>query len=147
MVVKIVEELEQLKRQFLTAEQAAEALGVKPGTLEKWRRSSLHYLPYSKIGNTIRYNGRDLAALLEPKAVAALTFNLAAGVGVVVVGRREYVMRDLAGKKFVRLTILRFSHWAGRHAYWKWSSHHGLDEKLWLSCPRAQRRNVFARTA
>ncbi len=69
-MIKTVEELEQLKRQLLTAEQAAEALGIKVGTLEKWRRTKLHNLPYSKIGHTIRYRGQDLAALLEPQGMA-----------------------------------------------------------------------------
>ena len=70
MVVKFVEDLEQLKMQILTAEQAAEVLGVKVGTLEKWRRTKRHNLPYSKVGHTIRYSGKNLAALLEPKAEA-----------------------------------------------------------------------------
>ena len=69
-MIKSVEELERVKGQFLTAAQAAEALGVKPGTLEKWRRVRRHYLPFSKIGKTIRYRGQDVAALFEPKAVA-----------------------------------------------------------------------------
>ncbi|MGB2679138.1 MAG: helix-turn-helix domain-containing protein [Candidatus Acidiferrum sp.] len=69
-MIQSVEELEGLKKQFLTTKQVAEALGLKEGTLEKWRRSKRHVLPYSKIGKTIRYRGEHVIALFEPQGGA-----------------------------------------------------------------------------
>jgi hypothetical protein len=69
-MIQSVEELEGLKKQFLTTAQVAEITGLKQGTLEKWRRTKRHVLPYSKIGKTIRYRGEHVIALFQPQGGA-----------------------------------------------------------------------------
>ena len=65
-MVKLVEELQQLKAGILTPQQAADILGVKTSTLEKWRVTKRYNLPYLKIGKNVRYRAQDVAAFFEP---------------------------------------------------------------------------------
>lgn len=40
---------------LLTEQQAAEVLGVKPGTLQVWRCTRRYGLPFVKVGRLVRY--------------------------------------------------------------------------------------------
>ena len=46
---------------YVTAAEAATVLGVKTGTLAKWRSTGRHGLPYTKRGRVISYLLADLA--------------------------------------------------------------------------------------
>ena len=54
---------------LLTTQQAAEFLGVTPGTLEVWRCTRRYRLPWVKIGSKVRYRKADLDAWLESRTV------------------------------------------------------------------------------
>jgi predicted DNA-binding transcriptional regulator AlpA len=45
---------------LLTDLQAAQALGVKAGTLSVWRTTGRNNLPYIKCGRLVRYRAGDL---------------------------------------------------------------------------------------
>ena len=48
--------------QWLTPDQAAAILGVKPLTLAVWRSTKRYALPYYKFGRCVRYLMSDLLA-------------------------------------------------------------------------------------
>lgn len=58
-----------VKPQLLTSDQAAEFLGVTPGTLAVWRCVARYKLPYVKIGRNVRYEESDLREWLESRKV------------------------------------------------------------------------------
>ncbi len=45
--------------------QAAEALGISPGTLSVWRSTGRYNLPYSKIGRRVKYKVGDLREFIQ----------------------------------------------------------------------------------
>lgn len=49
--------------------QAAEYLGLKPGTLEVWRSTKRYALAYVRIGRNIRYRQSALDAFLASRTV------------------------------------------------------------------------------
>ena len=51
-------------KQYLTAEQVAEMMGLSPETLAQWR-SQGRGLPYLKIERAVRYDPADVQAYLE----------------------------------------------------------------------------------
>lgn len=50
---------------LLTQEQAAEILGVTPGTLSVWRCTKRYNIPYIKVGRLVRYRKSALDAFLD----------------------------------------------------------------------------------
>lgn len=56
---------------LLTQEQAAEVLGVKPGTLEVWRCTKRYGLAYVKVGRNVRYRRSALDTFVAARTVAA----------------------------------------------------------------------------
>lgn len=60
MAVKLGYEPE-LPPEYVTVAEAATVLGVKVGTLAKWRSTGQHGLPYIKRGRVISYRLADLA--------------------------------------------------------------------------------------
>ncbi len=44
---------------------AASILGLKVGTLRRWRWAGFPHLPFHKIGSAVRYDPRDLAAFID----------------------------------------------------------------------------------
>ena len=48
----------------LDDKQAAEALGIKAGTLSVWRSTGRYNLPYIKVGRLVRYRVSDLAEFM-----------------------------------------------------------------------------------
>ena len=49
---------------LLTA-QAAEILGIKPGTLDNWRSTKRVQIPFVRVGRAVRYRLSDLQAFIE----------------------------------------------------------------------------------
>lgn len=49
----------------LSPHLVAEWLDVQPQTLNKWRHNSRYPLPYTKVGQRIRYRAGDVKTLLE----------------------------------------------------------------------------------
>lgn len=57
----------KLPSPLLDTGQAAAHLGVTIGTLNVWRSTGRHQLPYLKIGRNVRYRLSDLDAWLEAR--------------------------------------------------------------------------------
>lgn len=53
-----------LPSDVLTVQEAADYLKIKVGTLNSWRSSGEHSIPYTKIGRSVRYRVADLDAFL-----------------------------------------------------------------------------------
>lgn len=59
------------KPELLSTPEAAEYLGTKPHTLEVWRCSGRHRIPYLRVGKLIRYRRSHLDAWLASRTVNA----------------------------------------------------------------------------
>jgi len=57
------------KPDLLSNTDAANFLGITPGTLEVWRCTKRYDLPFYKVGGKVRYNIEDLLAFLESRKV------------------------------------------------------------------------------
>lgn len=56
---------------LLSTDEAAETLGVTARTLEVWRCTKRHQIPFLKIGRLIRYRRGDLERWLNSRLVNA----------------------------------------------------------------------------
>lgn len=64
--------VEQMARpDFLTTPEAAEYLGTRPHTLEVWRTSGRHRIPFVKVGRLVKYRRADLDAWLRSRTINA----------------------------------------------------------------------------
>lgn len=54
---------------FLTSEQAADYLGVKPQTLAAWRCLKRYSIPFVRVGRLVRYRVDDLDRWLSARTV------------------------------------------------------------------------------
>jgi len=59
-------------KSLLSNTQAAEHLGIEPGTLEVWRCTKRHVIPYIKAGRLVKYRKVDLDAWLESRIVGVI---------------------------------------------------------------------------
>lgn len=59
------------RRCLLTTDEAATILGVTPRTLEVWRCTKRHQIPFLKVGRLIRYRRDDLDRWLASRLVDA----------------------------------------------------------------------------
>lgn len=59
----------QKPTRLLTAEEAAEFLGIAHQTLSVWRSTGRYDLPYIKVGRNVRYRLSDLEAFLAANTV------------------------------------------------------------------------------
>lgn len=50
--------------EYLTPVQAADALGLQPSTLERWRSVDPGRLPFHKVGRRVFYHRRDIDAFM-----------------------------------------------------------------------------------
>jgi len=57
----------KLSNPMLTDKEAADYLGVSPGTLSVWRCTGRYNLPYVKAGRWVRYRLSDLDAWLAKR--------------------------------------------------------------------------------
>ena len=53
---------------LFTTPEAAAYLGVSPKTLETWRCTGRHGLPYIRVGRLVRYRMRDLEEWLAARS-------------------------------------------------------------------------------
>jgi excisionase family DNA binding protein len=60
-----------IRDEMLTTQQAADLLGVKPGTLEVWRATKRYPLPFVKVGAAVRYRKSALLRFIEARTQAA----------------------------------------------------------------------------
>ena len=60
----------QPTRDLLDEKQAAEFLGVAPGTLSVWRSRGRYQLKFYKVGHLVRYRRGDLETWLESRTRA-----------------------------------------------------------------------------
>ena len=58
------------KSELLTRRQAAAILNMRPQTLAVWGMSG-KYLPYVRVGRTVRYRLSDIEKLIEQRLVGA----------------------------------------------------------------------------
>lgn len=63
-------EIVQRTRDLLDEKQAAEFLGVAPGTLSVWRSRGRYQLKFLKVGHLVRYRRADLETWLESRTRA-----------------------------------------------------------------------------
>ena len=53
-------------------EEAAAHIGVNPRTLEVWRCTKRHQIPFIKVGRLVRYRREDLDRWLASRTVGAV---------------------------------------------------------------------------
>lgn len=58
-------------RNLVDEREAAEILGLSPGTLTVWRSTGRYGLPFVKVGRNVRYRKSDLDAWLENRTRCA----------------------------------------------------------------------------
>lgn len=56
-----------LNEKLLTTEEAAEFLGITPGTLSVWRCTRRYEIPYIKVGKLVKYRKSALDAFLNDR--------------------------------------------------------------------------------
>ena len=59
------------RAELLSNEGAAEYLGVTPRTLEVWRCTKRHQIPYIKVGRLVKYRQTALDTWLAAQTVGA----------------------------------------------------------------------------
>ena len=52
---------------FVSRDEAAAILGVRPQTLAVWATTHRYHLPYIRVGNRVRYRLADLEAWLSSR--------------------------------------------------------------------------------
>ncbi len=60
-------------RELLNVEQAAEFIGITSHTLDVWRSTKRHSIPYLKVGRLVKYRKSDLERWLASRTVGAYT--------------------------------------------------------------------------
>lgn len=55
---------------LLSPRDVADRLGVSEQTLANWRSVHRYDLPFIKVGATVRYDSRDIAAFIESRRVS-----------------------------------------------------------------------------
>lgn len=56
---------------LLNSHQAAQYIGVTPGTLEVWRCTKRYQIPFIKVGRLVRYRKSALDIFLDQQTVDA----------------------------------------------------------------------------
>jgi predicted site-specific integrase-resolvase len=56
-----------IDRCLLNTTDAADFLGVTPGTMSVWRSLGRYQIPYIKVGSRVRYRLEDLEAFLQER--------------------------------------------------------------------------------
>lgn len=57
--------------ELLNVEQAAEFIGITSHTLDVWRCTKRHSIPYLKVGRLVKYRRLDLEAWLTSRTIGA----------------------------------------------------------------------------
>ena len=61
-----------MNAELIDRHQAAEYLGISPGTLANWQCTGFRKVPHVKIGRRVRYRKADLERFVEANLVDAL---------------------------------------------------------------------------
>jgi hypothetical protein len=61
--------MEKENNGLISADQAAEFLGVSVGTLAVWRSTKRYFLPFVKVGYLVRYRQSDLSDFILRRVV------------------------------------------------------------------------------
>jgi excisionase family DNA binding protein len=56
---------------LLDTAQAAKEVGVEPATLEVWRSTKRHVIPFIKVGRLVRYRRSELLKWLDSRTQGA----------------------------------------------------------------------------
>jgi excisionase family DNA binding protein len=59
------------ERELLNVEQAAFFIGVTSHTLDVWRCTKRHSIPYLKVGRLVKYRKSDLESWLTSRTIGA----------------------------------------------------------------------------
>jgi excisionase family DNA binding protein len=88
------------KPKLLTTDEAAEFLGVSPGTLAVWRCLARYRLPYHLIGRNVRYLESDLIAWIKAREseIADRRERLAESKGYIPPKRQTLLRRTKGGR-------------------------------------------------
>ena len=54
---------------LVSVKEAATILGIKKKTLEIWRSTQRYFIPYVKIGSSVKYDVKDIEAFIEKNKV------------------------------------------------------------------------------
>jgi excisionase family DNA binding protein len=55
--------------ELFDSDQAANYIGVTPGTLEVWRCTKRYHIPFIKVGRLVRYRKSELDTFLERRTI------------------------------------------------------------------------------
>ena len=59
----------QNANKLLTTKEAADYIGVLPGTLGIWRCTKRHMIPFIKVGRLVKYRKSDLDTFLDQRTI------------------------------------------------------------------------------
>lgn len=59
--------MNKIKETLYNEKEAADFLGLEPGTLSVWRSTQRYSLPFCKIGRLVKYRESDLLAFVESR--------------------------------------------------------------------------------
>jgi len=59
--------LSRIKETLYSEKEAADFLGLEPGTLSVWRSTKRYPLPFCKIGRLVKYRESDLLTFVESR--------------------------------------------------------------------------------
>ena len=71
MATKAINFIPPQSTDLLNNDQAAAYIGVTPRTLEVWRCTKRHQIPYIKVGRLVKYRKSALDAFLDQQTVDA----------------------------------------------------------------------------
>ncbi|MCG7869730.1 MAG: helix-turn-helix domain-containing protein [Candidatus Thiodiazotropha taylori] len=54
---------------LISPDQAAQILGISPGTLQVWRSTGRYNLRFTKVGGRVMYRPEDLQAFIERRTM------------------------------------------------------------------------------
>lgn len=61
--------METLIPHLISVKEAAEMLGIKKKTLDIWRSTQRYFIPYIKIGSSIKYDINDVITFIQKNKV------------------------------------------------------------------------------
>jgi excisionase family DNA binding protein len=64
--------MNEMSHDRLSADEAAEYLGLKYQTLAAWRSNKRHQIPFLKVGSKVFYRRSDLERWLETRVVGVV---------------------------------------------------------------------------
>lgn len=61
--------MEQKGTKLLSVKETAELLGIKKKTLDVWRSQQRYFIPYIKVGSSVKYELKDIMDFIEKNKV------------------------------------------------------------------------------